>query len=162
VQFLSDEQYQSATIEVYDRISEALRGQLPDAVIEHIGSSAVPGLVSKGDLDIFVGVNRESFDSVTSLIEKMGFSIKEGSLRTDSLCPFESKQYEIDVGIQLVISGSRFEFFRTFRDLLLGDEQLRAQYNDMKRSCRGMDEHEYRRVKSKFIEDELLRHGASS
>jgi GrpB-like predicted nucleotidyltransferase (UPF0157 family) len=151
VQFFTDEQYQSINIELYDRIVKNLRKQLPDAVIEHIGSSAVPGLVSKGDLDIYVGVERDSFESATSLIEDLGFNIKDGTLRTDNLCPFESKKFNIDVGIQLVVNGSEFEFFRTFRDLLLCDENLRAQYNEIKRSCQEMDEHAYRRIKSEFI-----------
>jgi len=163
LQFLKAEQYQSANNEIYERISAVLRGAFPDAVIEHIGSSAVPGLVSKGDLDIFVGVERNAFKSATRQLEVLGFSVKEGSLRTESLCPFTTDKYDgADVGLQLVENGSKFEFFRTFRDMLLENEGLRERYNEMKCRCTGMDGDAYRQIKSEFIETELALHRASN
>lgn len=163
MQFLKAEQYQPANNQLYERISAILRRAFPDAVIEHIGSSSVPGLVSKGDLDIFVGVSRDVFESATRQLVVLGFSVKEDSLRTESLCPFTTGKYDdADVGLQLVENGSKFEFFRTFRDLLLENERLRERYNELKSKCTSMDDDTYRQIKSEFIETELALHRASN
>ena len=56
VKFLEPEAYQPLARELFNRSSSLIRQALPAARIEHIGSSAIEGAVSKGDLDIFVGV----------------------------------------------------------------------------------------------------------
>ena len=67
---------------------------LPNARVEHVGSSAIPGAVSKGDLDIFVGVTQEDFLKAIDLIKHIGFSEKLNTLRTDSLCMMISSTYD--------------------------------------------------------------------
>ncbi len=153
--FLPGNQFKTLNDAVFERIATVLRKELPEAAIEHIGSSSVEGLCSKGDLDILVAVDREAFDLAINTIEALGFNIKQATMRTDSLCPFDSNDYEIDVGIQLIVNESQFEFFRTFRDALKGNAELRNQYNELKLKCEGMNEHQYREIKSKFIEDVL-------
>jgi GrpB-like predicted nucleotidyltransferase (UPF0157 family) len=122
---------------------------LPIAQVEHIGASSIPGCVSKGDLDIYVGVDDVS--QSVALIESMGFKIKQETLRTNQLCMLESLQ-DKEVAIQLVGKNTKFESFLTFRDLLLGNANLVSEYNKMKLSCLGFSEDKYREAKSKFIE----------
>jgi GrpB-like predicted nucleotidyltransferase (UPF0157 family) len=78
--------------------------------------------------------------------------VKESTLRTDVLCPFESKAFGLDVGVQLVANGSRFEFFLTFRDRTNENAALRNAYNELKRSASPLSMAEYREVKSAFVE----------
>lgn len=85
------------------------------------------------------------------VIEKLGFSIKQDTLRTDDLCMLESNSND-NVAIQLVSKNSEFEFFLTFRDQLINDPLLVDSYNQMKQSCVEMTQDKYREVKSKFIE----------
>jgi GrpB-like predicted nucleotidyltransferase (UPF0157 family) len=155
--FLPENQFKTLNDAVFEQIATVLRKELPEAAIEHIGSSSVEGLCSKGDLDILVAIDSEEFDLATNKIQGLGFNIKQETLRTDCLCPFESNDYEMDVGIQLIVNESEFEFFRTFRDALKANADLRNRYNELKFKCEGMNEHQYREIKSKFIEDVLAK-----
>ncbi|HEX6901685.1 MAG TPA: GrpB family protein [Thermoanaerobaculia bacterium] len=152
MRFLEPEMYQPRARAVYETVATQLRALLPDALIEHIGSSAIAGAISKGDLDVFVAVSRDKFSEAIAAIESCGFRIKSNTLRTDQLCPFESDNYALDVGIQLVERGSHFEFFRRFRDLMNADPWLRDRYNQLKREAEPLDEQSYRVLKSDFIE----------
>jgi GrpB-like predicted nucleotidyltransferase (UPF0157 family) len=156
--FFEPREYQPVAGRVYSEISSRLEKVLPNATVEHIGSSAVADAISKGDLDIYVEVNGGEFSDAIVAIESLGFHIKPNTLRTNQLCPFESQGYPLPVGIQLVERGSRFEFFRTFRDLLNREAGVRDNYNRMKRSSEHLDEHQYRERKSKFIEAALEEH----
>ena len=155
MKFLEPENYQPAAAEIYRRLSLRIREVLPEAVIEHIGSSSVPGLISKGDLDVYVGVDFTVFEESIQKMESLGFTIKQNTLRTDSLCPFVSLDEQLDIGIQLVANGSQFESFLTFRELLLSSNELRTDYNNLKISASKLTDNEYRQVKSRFIESVL-------
>lgn len=155
MQFFYPEQYQPRAQAVYQEIAKKLKVLLPGAVIEHVGSSAIKDVVSKGDLDVFVGVERTEITRAILAIESLGFRIKQETLRNDQLHPFESIDYPFQVGIQLVERGSRFEFFTRFRDLLNHSSTLRDRYNKLKIKAERLDEADYRQVKSNFIEKVL-------
>jgi GrpB-like predicted nucleotidyltransferase (UPF0157 family) len=57
-----------------------------------------------------------------------------------------------NVAVQLIVKGSRFEFFRMFRDALAESAQLRREYNEIKRQAARAGMGEYRRAKSEWIE----------
>ena len=140
---------------IYERIAGRLRTVLPSARIEHVGSSAVEGLVSKGDVDLFVGVDPRKFEEAFESLSGLGFHPKEGSLRTSELCNFVVTGYGAEVGIQLVANGSRFEFFIEFRDLLRRDPVLRERYNQVKVEAASSGVESYRAKKAAFIEEVL-------
>lgn len=153
--FLKPEEYLPKLNEIYIVLSERLRLILPYADVDHIGSSAIHGAISKGDLDILVRVPKEQFGQALLEIKDLGFSEKEGSLRTDSLCNLETKNYETDVAVQLIEKGSEFEDFIVFRDRLNSDSSLVEEYNKLKMTCAGLSSDEYRKKKSVFIETVL-------
>jgi GrpB-like predicted nucleotidyltransferase (UPF0157 family)/RimJ/RimL family protein N-acetyltransferase len=155
VKFLEPEAYQPLARELFHHLSTMIRQALPGSRIEHIGSSAIEGAVSKGDLDIFVGVEPGDFPESIASIESLGFRIKTESFRNESLCPFESGIYPIPVGLQLVVNRSEFEFFLLFRDRLNADANLRSAYNELKQQASDLDEDGYRHAKSEFIESVL-------
>ncbi len=155
MKFLEPDLYQPVAAATYGAIADRLRAVLPNATIEHIGSSAIPGVISKGDLDVFVGVDAKDFSEAIGAIERLGFQIKRDTLRTEQLCPFVGANFPLEVGIQLVERGSRFEFFRRFRDQLNRDAVLRGRYNQLKYESTSLDESEYRVRKSAFIENIL-------
>lgn len=134
--------------EVRNRVLHAL----PDSDVDHIGSSAIEGTISKGDLDILVRVGKERFEESIAAVEQLGFQIKEGTLRTESLCMLVTTEFGKDVAIQLVARGTEFEDFLQFRDKLNGDPNLVREYNQLKRDSVGLDPARYREKKSAFIE----------
>jgi GrpB-like predicted nucleotidyltransferase (UPF0157 family)/RimJ/RimL family protein N-acetyltransferase len=157
VKFLEPETYQPLAREIVDQLCPRIRQALPAARVEHIGSSSIEGAISKGDLDIFVGVEAEGFEDAVAAIESLGFRIKTESFRNESLCPFESDAYPLPVGLQLVVNRSEFEFFLTFRNRMNTDGGLRSEYNRLKRHASDFSDDQYRRVKSQFIESVLNR-----
>ncbi|HEX6564291.1 MAG TPA: GNAT family N-acetyltransferase [Chthoniobacterales bacterium] len=157
MKFLEAESYQPLAREIFGHLRSLIQQTLPAARVEHIGSSSIAGAVSKGDLDIFVGVEVEEFQGAIAAIESLGFRIKTRSRRNETLCPFESDAYPLPVGLQLVVNRSEFECFLGFRDRMNADADLRSEYNQLKARASDLNEDEYRRVKSDFIESVLSR-----
>lgn len=59
--FLEPEQYQQRCAQLFNSYQKDISALLPFAKIEHIGSSAIPNAISKGDLDIYVEVKPDQF-----------------------------------------------------------------------------------------------------
>jgi GrpB protein len=89
MKFLPPNDYQPLALRSFERLRADLSKVLPAAEVEHIGSSAILGAISKGDLDVLVRVTRNQFPMAIKAIESLGFSIKQGTLRTESLCMLE-------------------------------------------------------------------------
>ena len=79
-------------------VANEIRQRLPAARVEHIGASSIPGAISKGDLDVFVGIARCQFSTKhLAAARKSGFREKQDTLRTPSLCMLESRKHGCDV-----------------------------------------------------------------
>ena len=128
----SPSDYQPLAQRVFDEVRTVLRTVLPTARIEHIGSSAVPGAISKGDLDICVSVAAINFQETLAKLQALGYSVKADTLRTEQLCMLEAPRKDISLAIQLIEKDSEFEFFHKFRDALLANPQLVDRYNELK------------------------------
>jgi GrpB-like predicted nucleotidyltransferase (UPF0157 family) len=90
-------------------------------------------------------------------LKALGYIEKRRTTRNKSLWPFVAKGRPLDVGIQLVANGSRFEDFLDFRDYLKRNAQLRSAYNRLKLASLELHQTSYRRLKSRFIEDLLAK-----
>ena len=155
MRFFNPEEYQAFNEKLFLRYKSKIEEVLPDVRVEHIGASAIPTAISKGDLDIFVGVEAFKLERVVQLLVTLGFQEKFDTLRTPELCMLESSSTK-DVAIQVVASGSEFEFFLIFRDKLRSNMSLVQQYNELKLSCEGLSQDAYRLKKSAFIEQVLV------
>lgn len=144
-------QYQEQCNHLYQQYYKQLLTLMPTARIEHIGSSAIPNAISKGDLDIYVEVVAQEFDQSLIQIKTLQFQEKLETLRTLELCMLESMR-DHDVAIQLVVRGSEFESFLVFRDRLISSNDLVEQYNQLKLGCAKLNMDQYRRKKSEFIQ----------
>lgn len=152
MRFLEPEEFLAKTEAIFSDLNQRLRSILPCADVEHIGSSAIKGAISKGDLDVLVRVLTSEFEDAISKIKDLGFSEKSGTLRNESLCMLVTETYNWDVAIQLIAKNSEYEDFIIFRDRLNHDPELVARYNQLKSSSRGLSADEYRQKKSAFIE----------
>ena len=153
MKFLRAEEYQEKCTEKFEYFHEKVIKLLPTARIEHIGASSIPGAVSKGDLDIFVGVQKSELELSVKALKLLGFKEKQNTLRTPELCMLESKT--ADVAFQVVANGSMFEDFLIFRDKMRKSPELVQQYNELKLSCTGWPHNKYREKKSVFVEKVL-------
>jgi GrpB-like predicted nucleotidyltransferase (UPF0157 family) len=137
---------------IFARRREELEGMLPGARVEHIGSTAVPGSLTKGDLDICVIVEGEELERASRVLAER-FQVHQPENWSPTLASFTAPSEDgIDVGVQLVPAGSPDERdFVGWRDRLRADPDLRARYDELKRRHRadGMDA--YRAAKERLI-----------
>lgn len=147
--------YQALASKVFDEIRAALQPLMPSASIEHVGSSCVPGALSKGDLDVCVAVHAHEFNITREKLQSLGYAIKIGTLQTEQLCMLEAPRKDISAAIQLIERGSEFEFFHKFRDALLENPELVERYNKLKLQFSAQGPLVYREEKAKFIRSVL-------
>ena len=130
---------------------EALRPLLPEtAEIHHVGATAVPGCLTKGDLDIVVRVTPEKF-AVSDQALALRYARNTGSVRTHDFCAFETPDSEPPLGIQLTAKGGDHDFFHLFVERLRAEPDLLKRYNALKRRFEGQPMEVYRKAKSDFI-----------
>ena len=132
-----------------DRVLADLRLAVPEAEIFEVGSTAVAGVIGKGDLDLLVRAEAGRFDAVRGQLDailarnpdQLSSEIYQG-YRVDS---------PLDVAVQLTATGCSHDNFLAFLDALRADEGLVARYNDLKRAWHGRPMEAYRRAKGEFI-----------
>ncbi|WPP86824.1 GrpB family protein [Acinetobacter pittii] len=154
--FLEPEQYQQRCAQLFNSYHKAICALLPFAKIEHIGSSAIPNAISKGDLDIYIEVIPEQFEFAIEQLKTLNFIEKQNTLRTHELCMLESLNND-DVAFQIVVTDSVFTFFLTFKNKLISSPTLVNEYNQLKLQCSHLDPDQYRTIKSDFI-NRVLNH----
>ncbi|KDM93558.1 GrpB family protein [Photobacterium galatheae] len=154
MKFYRAEQYQASCKELFLHYRREIQKLLPEASVEHVGASSIPMAVSKGDLDIFIGVKAIELENAVQLLITLGFQEKVDTLRTSELCMLESTSND-NVALQVVANGSEFECFLAFRDKLRANPSLVQQYNELKMSCKGLPQEKYRKKKSVFVEHVL-------
>ena len=138
--------------QVYEQNEEQIMRVLWFAEIQHIGSTAIPGSITKGDVDLNVRVELKDFENAKEELQKLyqinqpeNWTLNFASLKDD-------KKFALPVGVQLTIFGSKYDDFVRIRDLLISDKKLLEEYNQMKSRYEGKDMEEYRKEKAEFFE----------
>ena len=142
---------------LYQEVAPKIQAALPAADIHHVGSTAIPGSLTKGDLDIVVRVASANFDNASSVLEGM-FARNTGSDRSHKFAAFLDSSTDPELGVQLVIAGSHVDYFVAWRSLLESDLQLRQEYDALKRAFDGKSMDAYREAKAQFIRERLYSH----
>ena len=152
--------YDPRAPDVAERVGLLIRTQLPEVRVEHIGSTAVPGLCGKGIIDLMIAYPEGRLEAVKAVLDALGFQrqstrdpfpedrpMRVGSLQHDS----RTFQFHVHV-----IAGSSPEtrMLRDFRDCLRADPALRSAYVTRKRQIIAegiVDSVEYCERKGEFI-----------
>lgn len=130
---------------------------VPDGHVEHIGSTAVPGLPAKDVVDLLLGVSADSLAQVAHRLTEAAFDL-EGDLDHHYWLSWPSRHARESV-IHVVEYGSRPWSRRlAFRDLLRRDAHARRVYLEAKRSAAAdtADWTSYTQAKARTVAD-LLR-----
>lgn len=154
VEFVDEAAIRSTVSAVFDSLNTTLTALLPTARIEHVGSTSIPGAVTKGDLDICVQVAQRAFPEADRVLAER-FARNVGSHQSASLSSFVDDSWPVPVGVQLVAFGGNEDFFLRWRDLLRSSPEILNQYDQLKRRWHGRSHQEYRAAKAKFIEQML-------
>ena len=126
-----------AAVDVARRVSDLIREQRPDLVVEHIGSTAVPGLPGKGIVDLSIECEPGAIPGIVAMLYELGFQAQPGPDPWPPTRPMpvgsirhEGREYRIHLHVQP--KGGDFPRDIAFRDALRNDPALTLQYTDLK------------------------------
>lgn len=127
--------------------------------IEHIGSTAVPGLSAKPIIDIMAGVSSlEEADALLEPLVRFGYStsFEFNAQLTDRRWLMKHASGSRTHHLHLIVYGSTtWRHHLHFRDALRVSEELRRQYQRLKEelaSTHRADRERYTESKARFIE----------
>ncbi len=127
-------------------------------IVEHVGSTAINGLLSKPIIDIVVGVN--SFTEVDKYKKKLNevYTINEDYNKKEILLVKEKDNETFYLIHILLKNDTRFKNMIRFRNILLNNPTIKKEYNDLKVELAKKyydDRKNYTKAKSSFIEKVL-------
>jgi GrpB-like predicted nucleotidyltransferase (UPF0157 family) len=125
------------------QVADLIAAKRPGAVVEHIGSSAVPGLACKGTVDLLLPTPPEEIPAVTDDLLELGFQRQQVATAFPPTRPMlqgvirhGDTSFRVHVHV-VPASSPEVTALRGFRDALLADPSLRAEYEELKRSIVG-------------------------
>ena len=137
------------------RLQSILRIYLID--IQHIGSTAIPGIFSKPIIDIAIAIrNLNEMDQIIDIMEKNGYlyrgemGIPDRHLFVKSTGAIRTHHIHIMLKIHI-----QWETHQLFRDYLNHHTHIANQYNQLKMKLKDQFEHDragYTEGKSQFIQ----------
>ncbi len=134
-----------------------LKEKLPEhAEVHEVGSTAVPGAIGKGDLDILVRVVAAEFDATRKCLDSLTPRNPEqlsSSKYQGYLVPNEP-----DAALQLTVLDGPHDNFLAFLRCLRAQPELVERYNELKRRHDGGAMKDYRVAKGLFIGEILAEH----
>jgi GrpB-like predicted nucleotidyltransferase (UPF0157 family) len=131
-------EYDPARVQRFEVEAALIAGAFGDLVrgIEHVGSTAVPGLAGKPTVDIAVGV--DSIDLPPELVERLtaaGFEHQDDPARPWEMRFVKGAGFPREVIVHVVErQGPKWREFLRFREALRADPKLAAEYEHLKRA----------------------------
>ena len=144
---------------IFKKVKEYITNSLPDLLIEHIGSTAVPELKSKHMVDLLVIASNQDLQMVKKSLISLWFHKRDIWVDTDEKpyvggsLVFDDRDYDINLHICREGSKSHIQTL-WFRNTLLRDVDLCRKYEQLKHDAienAGTDPKAYNDYKSSFI-----------
>jgi len=143
------------------RVAALVAERRPDLVVEHVGSTAVPGMPGKGIIDLGLATDPKDIAATTAVLIDLGFGPQTGPDPFPPTRPMLVGSMDVDGAtfrIHLHVMPDHRELDRqiAFRDALRDDPELARSYADLKASIvqGGMvDGHQYTYQKQAWIGD---------
>ena len=138
------------------RLSKFIKGDL--AAIEHVGSTAVPGLGGKNMLDILVGIKKADRQVIKGMLDELGYDFMPDAGSRSRLffvrdTRFDGKQLRIHLHL-VKFEGAEWKQKTAFRDYLRKHRELVKEYERVKKEAvkkANGNKEIYLKAKSKFI-----------
>jgi 5-(carboxyamino)imidazole ribonucleotide synthase len=136
------EEWDPRTADVARRVAELVSQRRPDIVVDHIGSSAVPGLPGKNVVDVGVEVDPADVPNIAQLLTELGFHTTTGARAFPPTRPLlvgslehEGRRFRIHFHVHPRghrVYGREHRRDLAFRDALRANARLRADYAERK------------------------------
>jgi len=154
------QKYDARAPEVARLVSEIIQAAIPEVVVEHVGSTAIPGCSGRGVIDLMILYNNTPLEPILVSLEDLGFQWVERNLLPDDDWPkgmggiyFEGELFRLHIHVQNSNDPTVSEK-RAFRDKLCCDLDLRAAYMARKQAilASGIDDPiRYTTAKAEFV-----------
>ena len=155
VHFEMSQTFQPAAAEIVNEVAAVVRPIAPDADVQDIGGTAIPGLLTKGDVDVNVRVSTGDFARLVEFLQ-LHFEINQPDNWTSGFASFaDDTHYALPVGVQATVIDHLDDVFVGQRDRLASQPDLITRYNELKARYEGSEMEEYRTAKWAFIEAHL-------
>ena len=138
------EEWDPAAPVVAARIAGLINERRPELVVDHTGSSAVPGLAGKNVIDLGIAVPVEEIPGVTETLLDLGFERQSNRYAFPPTRPLllgcidhEGRRYRIHCHVKPThhrVWGRDHARDLAFRDALRADDALRDAYAERKRA----------------------------
>jgi GrpB-like predicted nucleotidyltransferase (UPF0157 family) len=127
--------------------------------VEEVGSTGVPDLPTKGDLDVaVVAADATSWLGAVETLQRH-LEPHEPQHWSQTWASFRGSTDAGEAGVQVVPARSDEDaYLRGFRALLLRDAAVVARYAALKAQHDGRSMDDYRAAKGRFVQDELRGH----
>jgi GrpB-like predicted nucleotidyltransferase (UPF0157 family) len=133
------------------RISTQLAALVPSGEFHHIGATAIPGSITKGDVDVLRRVEALDFlPAVQSL--RSHFAINQPENWTSEFASFaDERSFPFPLGVQLVVKASEWDFFIFLVEYFISNPEYLAEYNRIKIESAPLGVVEYRNAKESYL-----------
>ena len=133
--------------------------RLPGLEIEHVGGSSIPGALTKGDLDIVIRTERDSFLKIVEALKELYGPKYVDSLWNENFALYQDYTSPVKVDIMVTIKDSPYDTFTKVRDFLIANKDALDEYNEIKTHFNKIPYPEYLERKlvffQKIIKDRL-------
>jgi ubiquinone/menaquinone biosynthesis C-methylase UbiE/GrpB-like predicted nucleotidyltransferase (UPF0157 family)/8-oxo-dGTP pyrophosphatase MutT (NUDIX family) len=134
------QEYDPRAVEVAQQVAATFRSHLPAALVEHIGSTSVPGCAGKGIVDLMLLYPDGQLAAARDVLDALGFQRQTGRvpfpedrpMRTGSLV-HDGTTFLLHLHV-IAASSPEADELRRFRDRLGADADLVAAYVAAKRA----------------------------
>jgi GrpB-like predicted nucleotidyltransferase (UPF0157 family)/mannose-6-phosphate isomerase-like protein (cupin superfamily) len=133
-------EHDARSAEVARRIAALIEPRLPGAVVEHVGSTSVPGCVGKGIVDLMLVYPDGRLAAARDLLDALGFQRQttrdpfpeDRPMRTGSLV-HDGTAFNLHVHV-IAADSPEVKELQAFRDRLRADPAMMAAYVAAKRA----------------------------
>jgi GrpB-like predicted nucleotidyltransferase (UPF0157 family) len=124
-------------VEVAALVGILVEARRPDLQVEHIGSTAVPGLPGKGIIDLGTEAAPADIPAITEAMYELGFGPQPGDAAWPATRPMHVGAYSLDgeefrIHLHVHPLGGDLASDLRFRDALRADKRLAAAYAKVK------------------------------
>ncbi len=151
VRFRSAQHFSKETQKIFLEQKKRILKLLPKAKISHIGSTAIPNALTKGDLDILVMVPRKGFRVAVKNLKKIYRTNQLNNWDKDFASFKDDRSFNLKFGAQLIPSDAKKYDFLRHVNLFRRKPELLRKYNQIKRTYEGKSMRDYRKAKEAFL-----------
>lgn len=124
-------------VDVAARVIALIQERRPELRVEHIGSTAVPGLPGKGIVDLGTEADPSDIPAITQAMYELGFGPQPGPDPWPASRPMHVGSYDLDgreyrIHLHVHPRGGDFAHDLQFRDALRADPALAEGYARLK------------------------------